>query len=135
MQRTLRILVVPAAILVTGSFTGLAAQDVTPPDTVVLTGAPLGSVTFLHGTHTDLTECTSCHHESRPEKPATESFQPCTACHTQPATAPMTTSLRDAFHDARAQAGLCVDCHTEAAETSEGAEPPVRCTACHIRGQ
>jgi hypothetical protein len=134
MQRALRVLVVPAALLVAGSFTGLAAQEVTPPDTVVLTGAPLGSVTFLHGTH-DQAECTSCHHESRPEMPAAESFQPCTACHTQPATAPMTTSLRDAFHDARAQAGLCVDCHTQAAEATESAEAPVRCTACHIRSQ
>ena len=133
MQRVWRILVVPA-ILVAGSFTSLAAQDVTPPDTVVLTGAPLGSVTFLHGTH-DQSECTSCHHESRPEKPATESFQPCSACHTQPATAPMTTSLRDAFHDARAQAGLCVDCHTQAAEASGSAGPPVRCTTCHVRSQ
>lgn len=131
MLRSLRFPVIPAMLGLALSFTGLSAQG-TPPDTVVLTGAPLGDVTFVHTTHQTVTQCVTCHHESKPEKPASSPYQPCTACHTASPEAPMTTSIRDAFHDARAQSGLCIACHIEKND-QEGKAAPVRCPECHVR--
>ena len=132
MLRSVRFLMIPAALLLAGAPDGLAAQEVAPPDTVVLSGAPLGDVTFSHAAHATMTECVACHHESRPEMPLESEYQPCSACHTKSPTPPMTTSIRDAYHDARAQSGICVDCHTEETTSSE-ATVPVRCTECHVR--
>lgn len=132
MLRTLRLLIVPVALLVVGSVSGLAAQeDVARPDTVSMDGGRLGQVTFSHAAHETMTDCVACHHESRPEKPATERYQPCDACHVSQPVAPMTTSIRDAFHDVRAQSGVCIDCHKSDADT--GAAAPVRCNECHVR--
>jgi hypothetical protein len=129
MLRSLRFMI-PAVLGLALSFTGLTAQA-TPPDTVVLTGAPLGPVTFVHVTHQTTTQCVTCHHASRPEKPASSPFQPCTACHTATPEAPMTTSLQAAFHDARGQSGLCIACHIEQKEAGKAA--PVQCPQCHVR--
>lgn len=109
-----------------------AAAQENAPDTVVLTGSRLGQVSFSHVGHADLTECVTCHHESRPEKPSASTTQPCTACHTSSPAPPMTTSIADAYHDRRATAGLCIDCHKEEAETA-AEPPPLRCNECHVK--
>lgn len=131
MGKTLRIVMTAAALALVGSFQGLSAQE-NGPETVVLSGSPLGSVTFQHAAHQALTDCSTCHHESRPEKPLTSEHEACTSCHTKEPVAPMTTSIRDAFHDQTAKAGTCVDCHVQAA--AEGKTVPAKCADCHKRG-
>ena len=122
---------VGTAMVAAGSFGTLAAQE-NAPDTIMMTGSsPLGGVMFLHGSHKEKAECTACHHESRPEMPATSEHQACSTCHTKTPTAPMTTSIRDAFHDARAQAGTCMDCHRT--ESEAGTVVPLKCAECHKR--
>lgn len=115
-------------IAVAASPVGLTAQE-NGPESILLTGASLGGVIFSHAAHQDMTDCTSCHHESRPEKPLESEHQPCTGCHTKPPTPPMTTSIRDAFHDATAKTGTCVDCHVT--EGAAGKTVPMKCTECH----
>ena len=112
--------------------TSLAAQtpEAAAPDTVVMDGAALGVVTFSHVEHAGMAECTVCHHESRPEMPGSDPYQPCDECHAKKPQPPMSTSLLEAFHDRRAQSGVCIDCHLET-ENEEAA--PVRCPACHVR--
>jgi hypothetical protein len=122
-----RLVTVAAAMATVGAFGRLGAQEA--PDTVVLTGSPLGGVKFGHASHQTMTECTACHHESRPEMPLGSEFQSCAACHTKTPTAPMTTSVRDAFHDATAKTGTCMDCHV--AEAAAGKVVPLKCTECH----
>lgn len=131
MRGVLRLFMVGAMIAFAGSVSRLAAQE-NGPETIVLSGAPLGDVTFQHAAHQKLTECTTCHHASRPEKPLTSEHEACTNCHTNPPTAPMTTSTRDAFHNATAKAGTCVDCHVK--EAAAGKTVPSKCGDCHKKG-
>jgi len=105
----------------------LATQEA--PDTIVLKGATRRAVTFVHVTHSQAAECVVCHHESKPEKPATSDTDKCGSCHPEVAEAPMTTNLRDAFHDRTARQGVCVECHLKA--TAEGKTAPARCVDCH----
>jgi hypothetical protein len=128
MRRAVTCLMLGGAIALSASPTRLTAQE-TPPDTVLLTGASIGGVLFLHGTHSDVNDCSSCHHESREENPLTAEHQACTDCHTTTPTPPMVTGIRDAFHDRTGKAGTCVDCHVTAAEA--GKTVPVKCTECH----
>lgn len=95
----------------------------------MLTGASIGGVLFLHGTHGDAIDCSSCHHESREENPSTAEHQACTECHTKTATPPMVTTVRDAFHDRTGKSGVCVDCHVT--EAAAGKTVPLKCTECH----
>jgi hypothetical protein len=111
--------------------TQLAAQAAEPesPDTVVFI-APRGDVTFTHGKHSRQAECRSCHHDSRAEKPLEKEYQKCTACHTTPATDPVTTTLRNAFHDTVKKEGICYNCHKD--EAAKGGERlPGLCADCH----
>ena len=109
----------------------LFAADKVAPDTVVLTGSPLGGVKFPHKAHavTEKIKCDTCHHASKPEKPLTSPQEACTDCHTKTATPPMKTKLQAAFHNPTAQAGLCIDCHK--AEAAKGKKAPVKCADCH----
>jgi hypothetical protein len=108
----------------------LAAQEKpAAPDTIVLKGPTMGAVTFAHKEHSTATECTTCHHASKPEKAKTSDFQKCTECHTKPATAPMTTALRDAFHNGMAKQGTCADCHVK--QAAAGKTVPAKCSDCH----
>lgn len=100
------------------------------PDTVVFTPSR-GTVTFTHKKHAELSECVSCHHESRPEKPLASPRQKCSGCHTNPATEPMKTSLRAAFHDTVAKEGTCYSCHNK--EAAAGKTVPQACADCHKR--
>lgn len=110
----------------------LAAQTVDPagPDTVVYTSSR-GVVTFLHKKHAEQSECSACHHESRPEKPLESEQQKCGDCHTESPAAPIKTSLRNAYHDTEAREGTCYTCHK--AKAAEGATAPTRCVDCHVR--
>lgn len=132
MRMTITILAIATTLLAAGTVTELAAQtpSESAPDTVVMGGPPVGTVSFSHAEHQTMTECVACHHESRPEKPLTDPYQACDACHQTSPSPPVTTSLRDAFHDMRAQKGLCIDCHKEA---GPDANAPIRCNTCHIK--
>ncbi len=107
------------------------AADKTPQDTYILKGNPMGGVKFMHKLHaTDRKiKCDTCHHASKPEKPATAKEQACSDCHTKVAVAPMKTTYKLAFHDAMAKKGTCIDCHL--AENAKGKKAPTKCTECH----
>ncbi len=104
------------------------------PDTIKLTAAPLGTVTFQHKLHDQRTggKCVVCHHASKPEKPG-DTKQACDKCHTKPVAAGMKTSRQGAFHKPTAQAGLCIDCHKK--ENAAGKKAPVKCVECHKKGR
>lgn len=110
----------------------VAAQDAAKqaPDSVVFTTG-MGTVLFLHGKHAAADDCAACHHESRPEKPLSDPHESCGNCHTEPATPPVTTSLKTAIHDTRSGEGVCLTCHNKAAEN--GTVVPERCGDCHKR--
>ena len=102
-----------------------------PKDTVILKGAPLGGVKFEHKLHSERAgnKCETCHHLSKPEKPAKAAQQACTDCHTKPPQPGMKTAVQGAFHNPTAQAGTCLDCHK--AENAKGKKAPVKCMDCH----
>ncbi len=108
-----------------------AAVKKQPPTTVILKAKPLGGVKFEHKLHVARADnkCETCHHPSKPEKPATAPQQACSDCHTQPAAPPMKTSLQGAFHNPTATAGTCINCHK--VENAKGKKAPVRCMDCH----
>ncbi len=102
-----------------------------PKDTVILKGSPLGGVKFEHKLHVARVEekCETCHHASKPEKPAKAPQQACTDCHTKPPQAGMKTGLQAAFHNPTAQAGTCIDCHKK--QDAAGKKAPTKCMDCH----
>jgi hypothetical protein len=107
------------------------STKVVAADVVVLKGSPLGGVRFEHKLHTDRAgnKCETCHHSSKPEKPATAPQQACSDCHTKVAVSPMKTKYQAAFHNPMAQSGTCVDCHK--AQSAKGKKAPVKCAECH----
>jgi len=107
------------------------AQAAKAPDTMVLTGSPLGNVTLSHKAHSATygAKCENCHHASKPEKPMTAAQEKCGDCHTKVATAPMKTKTQAAFHDPMAKKGTCVDCHVQA--IAKGKKAPAKCADCH----
>ncbi len=106
-------------------------KGLSPKDTVILKGSPMGGVKFEHKLHAETrkTKCETCHHPSKPEKPAGAPQQACTDCHTKTVTPPMKTKLQAAFHNPTATAGLCIDCHK--AGNAQGKKALVKCTDCH----
>ena len=100
-------------------------------DVVVLTGSPMGGVRLEHKLHTQRAgnTCTTCHHASKAEKPATAPQQACSDCHTKVAAAPMKTKYQAAFHNPTAQSGACIDCHKT--ENAKGKKAPLKCVECH----
>jgi len=107
--------------------------QVPPQSPVVLKGASMGTVTFDHVAHLKVAaKCTLCHHPSKAQKPLKTPQEPCTDCHTNPATPPVTTKLQAAFHNSPATAGLCVDCHK--AQNAMGKGAPLKCADCHRKG-
>lgn len=107
-----------------------SAQENKGPDSVVFTPRR-GNVTFTHAKHAQASECVTCHHASKDAKPLTSPQQKCSDCHTTPATEPVTTSLRNAFHITAEQTGLCFDCHKK--EAAAGKKTPATCEDCHKR--
>lgn len=110
----------------------VAAQTPEPqgPDTVVF-NASRGKVTFAHGAHAKANDCGNCHHASKPEKASTSARQKCGDCHTTPATEPMKTTLKAAFHNTAAGEGTCFDCHKK--QAAAGKTVPSACGDCHKR--
>jgi hypothetical protein len=105
----------------------------TAPEIIILTGNPMGGVAFRHRLHTQIREiqCSVCHHESRPQRPATSAYQPCRTCHTEPASPPMVTKTQAAFHTPDASAGLCISCHKNEDAEHKHKLAPVTCVECH----
>jgi len=93
--------------------------------------ATRGTVTFTHAKHATLSDCSACHHDSRPERPYTKTRQACGTCHTAEPAAPITTNLRNAFHNTAARTGVCYDCHVK--EAAAGKAAPTACNDCHKR--
>lgn len=119
-------------LIVAGAMSANLSAQAKAPDTVVLTGSPMGAVKFDHAKHAKDygAKCTDCHHASKPEKAMKAEQQKCTDCHTKVAEAPMKTKLQAAFHDAMAKKGTCVDCHVKA--TAAGKKTaPAKCADCH----
>ncbi len=108
-----------------------AEKKTGPQDVIILKGAPMGGVRFMHKAHaTDRKiKCETCHHPSKTEKPSTAAQQACTDCHTPVAKPPMKTKLQAAFHNPTATAGICIDCHKK--EDAAGKKAPTKCTQCH----
>jgi hypothetical protein len=108
-----------------------APKTAAPPDVILLTGSPLGGVRLEHKLHATRAgnDCTTCHHPSRTEKPASAPQQACSDCHTKKAMAPMKTIYQGAFHNPMAQSGTCIDCHKS--ENAKGKKAPMNCMDCH----
>lgn len=103
------------------------AKKANPPSRpILLSGNPMGAVKFDHAKHP--VGCETCHHPSRPEKPASAAQQACTTCHTKPPQPGMKTAKQAAFHNASATAGTCIDCHKKS-----GGAAPTKCTQCHSK--
>lgn len=124
-----------AAALCGAAVVSVPAQQTTPPDSTgpetVRYTPSRGTVTFSHAKHAKAAECVSCHHESRTERPNTKPRQACGDCHVAEPVAPMTTTLRLAFHNTAARSGVCFDCHKK--EVEAGKDVPVGCLDCHKR--
>lgn len=101
------------------------------PDTIILKGAPMGGVKFMHTAHSKDRgiKCETCHHAAKPDSPTGVNLQRCTDCHTAVAKAPMKTKRQAAFHNPTAKAGICIDCHL--AENAKGKKAPNKCAECH----
>jgi hypothetical protein len=127
-----RFLVVLTVMAVAVFMSGIASAQEKAPGTVILKGAPMGGVKFDHAKHSKLdgVKCDTCHHASKPEKPAKTPNQACTDCHTKAATAPMKTNTQGAFHKPMAKGGLCVDCHAKSTAAGKPA-PTTKCADCH----
>ena len=111
-------------------FGGGASAQTAPTAPILLKGAPLGAVKFVHTTHLKVAgRCIVCHHASKPEKPLLAPQQACTDCHTKPATPPVTTNLQAAFHNPTATSGLCINCHQT--QNRNGKAAPEKCADCH----
>jgi len=129
---SVRVLLTCACVSLFGAWGMVAAQAPKEPETVVLTGSPLGGVKFAHKAHARdyaANKCETCHHASKPEKPLKAQQEKCTDCHTKVAAAPMKTKTQAAFHDPMAKKGLCVDCHQQA--IAKGKKAPAKCADCH----
>ena len=114
------------------SFVWIAQSAEKPADVMILKGSPLGAVKFPHKLHAETYaggKCQTCHHPSKPEKPATAPQQACRDCHTTPPQPGMKTNRQAAFHNPMAKSGTCIDCHLK--EKAAGKNPPTTCMQCH----
>lgn len=107
-----------------------AVADSSGPDTVRYAPSR-GTVVFTHAKHAKSAECSACHHESRSERPYTKLRQACGDCHLAEPAAPVTTSLKNAFHNTATRTGTCYDCHKK--EVAAGKNAPTACSDCHKR--
>jgi len=130
-KRIVPLLTLPFLLL---SFVWIAQSADKPQDVMILKGSPLGAVKFPHKLHAETYaggKCETCHHPSKPEKPATAAQQACRDCHTTPPAAGMKTKTQAAFHNPMAKSGTCIDCHLK--EKAAGKNPPTTCGKCHSK--
>src|SRR5512133_667961 len=106
-MKSRRVVAVILCLFIVVMIAGTAYAQKAPQAPIILKGAPMGGVKFLHSQHN--LACTTCHHASKPEKASKSATQPCADCHTKTATAPMKTKMQAAFHNRTASAGLCID--------------------------
>ncbi len=104
----------------------LAEEPVIPSDKEVIQfETKLGTVTFLHKMHADLTvtECTTCHHTL---EAGDERVKPCHECHgDKDAEAP---KVKTVFHS------TCAGCHEyTVAHGGEAGPQPKKCKLCHVK--
>jgi len=109
-------------------------KKVPTQDVFMLRDSPLGVVRFEHKLHQERAadKCETCHHASRPEKPAKAAQQSCFDCHTKPPQPGMKTGRQGAFHSPTAQSGTCIDCHKM--QNAQGKKVPTKCMECHKKG-
>ncbi len=87
------------------------------------------AVTFTHNAHTELTECTTCHHKQEGLTADSDiEVTRCVECHLEPAEAdtPSCTELslkKNPYHI------LCVNCHKESGKDAA----PTKCAGCHVK--
>ena len=87
------------------------------------------AVTFTHKAHTELTECTTCHHTQEGLTADSDmEVTRCVDCHLEPAEAstPACTELslkKNPYHV------VCVSCHKESAKDTA----PTKCKGCHVK--
>ncbi len=128
-MRITRVMIVLLGVLFLAGATLTYAQA--PKGPIVMKDAPNGVVTFDHPAHVKnaANKCETCHHASRPEKPATAPQQACRSCHTKDAVPPMKTKRQAAFHNPMAKSGTCIDCHAK--QVAAGKTAPTKCNECH----
>ena len=104
----------------------MAVEMTIPADKEVIQfGTKLGTVTFAHKMHADLsiTQCTTCHHKLQP---ADTVIKPCHECHKHESTEPTKASM--AFHT------RCTGCHEYTVAGGQQAGPlKKKCKLCHIK--
>ncbi len=124
-------IVLSLAVLCMFSLAAVVQAQVKAPGVVILKGNPMGGVKFDHAAHQKLVgdKCDTCHHASKPEKPAKAPQEKCQNCHTKVATPPMKTTAKLAFHDNLAKSGTCINCHAK--EAAAGKKIPLKCADCH----
>ena len=107
------------------------ATKASPQDVYMLKNSPLGVVKFQHKLHQAraANKCETCHHASKPQKPAKAAQQSCFDCHTKPPQPGMKTGRQGAFNNPTAQAGTCIDCHKR--QNAQGKKAPTKCMECH----
>jgi hypothetical protein len=86
------------------------------------------AVVFSHAKHSDLYECTACHHEYDQYLNNTGGDGgKCSKCHRPSATAKNPTPLALAFHQ------QCKSCHLKLMEMKAPKTGPIMCGDCHVR--
>ncbi|MFH2125848.1 MAG: cytochrome c3 family protein [Pseudomonadota bacterium] len=86
-------------------------------------------VVFSHGKHSEIYECTTCHHEYdkfMANKGGGEAK--CSECHQPSATAKNPTPFTLAFHQG------CKGCHLKLIEMKAPKTGPIMCGDCHRKG-
>ncbi|MGD8375345.1 MAG: cytochrome c3 family protein [Acidobacteriota bacterium] len=135
MPRFLIRLYVIALVAVAGvlAFQVIAA---TPPEsiTIDMCQSKQAAVTFPHGAHVEVTECSTCHH-TQPDLTVetADSVVKCSDCHVDPkdAATPDCAQMsmsKNPFHS------LCISCHKDTVAKDSASKAPTKCTECHPKG-
>jgi DnaJ-class molecular chaperone len=126
LEKTMRTYLIMLAGFLCLSGAALAYETVIPADKEVIQfETKLGTVTFLHKMHADLsvTKCTTCHHALKEED---ERVKACHECHGKDvAEAP---KVKTAFHS------TCIGCHEYTVAHGDEAGPQKKkCKLCHVK--
>ncbi len=91
----------------------------------------LGDVKFEHKLHQQraANKCGTCHHASRPKKPAEAAQRSCFDCHTKPPQTAMKMARQGRFQISTVQAAPCIACHKM--QNAQGKKAPTKCMECH----
>lgn len=106
-----KFLVLLAVFAIVGSALVAVAADKGPAE--VKFEVKMGTVTFPHHEHQEITDCVTCHHNGDAEKGAAA----CRSCHD----GKKAPKAKDAFHK------VCKDCH------KKEKKGPTKCKECHVK--